>query len=280
MNKDMEEFPLDRQRRYKEEKFVPEVTSKLRSVNKQSVPKVIRNASGINIYGRRIKSLLFSTDVATICYSDADAILAVYPHTPHPAIIEAITQVATQPVIAGVGGGITKDRRSAVIAQFAEARGAIGIVVNSPTTIETIQLIENFVDAPIIATVANQYDDIEGKLGAGVDILNVANGKNTAALVSWIRERYPEVPIIATGGRTDESIQETIAAGANAISWTPPTNAELFKERMTVYRQEKRQDFLDEHDGMNINQYEEYMEELAEQEKNTEAEDNKENQAD
>ena len=246
--------------RNKGEKFVPEVRSKLRAVNKQSVPKVIRNASGINIYGRRIKSLIFTTDIATICYTDADAILAVYPHTPHPAIIEAITQVAAQPVFAGVGGGITSGMRSANIAQFAEARGAIGIVVNSPTTIENIKMIENIVDTPIVATIASQYDDIQGKLDAGVDIVNVSAGKDTAALVKWIRERYPEVPIIATGGKTDEMIQATIDAGANAISWTPPSNADLLKDLMTSYRPEKRQDFMDAHDGMTMKQYEHFLE--------------------
>lgn len=248
--------PQNKSRSNDNNKFVPEVYSKLRKANKQATPKIIRNASGINIFGRRIKSLVFSTDVATLCYTDADAILAVYPHTPHPAIIEAITGVASQPVFAGVGGGITKGNRSATIAQFAEARGAMGIVVNSPTTIETIALIDEMVDSPIVATVVSHYDDIEGKLAAGVDILNVANGKNTASLVRWIRKHYPTVPIIATGGGSDESIQETIDAGANAISFAPPTNAELFKELMGKYRTERKEDFMAEHDGLTITQFE------------------------
>ncbi|MDY6006557.1 MAG: hydrolase, partial [Gemmiger sp.] len=44
-------------------------------------------------------------------------------------------------------------------------------------------------------------------------------------------------PIIATGGRTEESIAETIAAGANAITYTPPSPAELFKAMMEKYRE-------------------------------------------
>ena len=38
------------------------------------VPEVIRRSSGIIINGRRYKSFLFSSDVATIMYSDADAV--------------------------------------------------------------------------------------------------------------------------------------------------------------------------------------------------------------
>lgn len=253
-------------KRDKVEKFVPEVDSALRRKNSQAVPRVIRNASGINIYGRRIKSLIFTTDIATICYTDADAILAVYPHTPHPSIIEAISMIATVPVFAGVGGGITNGHRSATIAQFAEARGALGIVVNSPTTVETIEIIDDMVDTPIVATIVSYYDDIEGKILAGADILNVAAGPKTAELITWIREKYPTIPIIGTGGRTDAQIQQTIDAGANAISWTPPTNAELFKERMDGYRTEIRDEYIDEHEGMTLKQFEAYTEELEENE--------------
>ena len=58
----------------------------------------------------------------------------------------------------------------------------------------------------------------------------------TPEVVAEIRAQYPKIPIIATGGPTDESILATIAAGANAITWTPPSTAELFKEIMEEYR--------------------------------------------
>ena len=45
-----------------------------------------------------------------------------------------------------------------------------------------------------------------------------------------------EFPIIATGGKTDEQIEETIDAGANAITFTPPTSGEIFAKVMADYR--------------------------------------------
>ena len=45
------------------EKYIPEVKTQLRS-RIIEVPPVIYKASGIKILGTRIKSLLFSTDVA------------------------------------------------------------------------------------------------------------------------------------------------------------------------------------------------------------------------
>ena len=52
-----------------------------------------------------------------------------------------------------------------------------------------------------------------------------------------IRQDFPEVPIIATGGPTEESIRRTIQAGANAVTYTPPANGVLFAQLMTRYRQ-------------------------------------------
>ena len=69
-------------------------------------------------------------------------------------------------------------------------------------------------------------------------ILNIACGADTARVVGLIREQFPDVPIIASGGKTDDSIAATIAAGANAITYTPPSAAFLFKEMMEKYREE------------------------------------------
>lgn len=51
-------------------------------------------------------------------------------------------------------------------------------------------------------------------------------------------DQMPDVPIIATGGPGDETIMATIEAGANAITYTPPTPGELFKVLMEKYRQQ------------------------------------------
>ncbi len=57
-----------------------------------------------------------------------------------------------------------------------------------------------------------------------------------------IRKEYPDFPIIATGGPTDDSIRETIEAGANAITYTPPSNGQLFSKKMNIYREQEKQD--------------------------------------
>ena len=95
-------------------KFVPVYEGELRKHSIQ-VPRCISECSGIRIFGRRIKSLVFSTDVAIIKNINADAVIAVYPFTPQPAITQAILSVSEVPVFAGVGGGLTNGQRSASI---------------------------------------------------------------------------------------------------------------------------------------------------------------------
>ena len=206
------------QRRTEEDalkKFVPVYEGELRKHSLQ-VPRCISECSGIRVFGRRIKSLVFSTDVAIIKNINADAVIAVYPFTPQPTITEAIIEASEVPVFAGVGGGMTNGRRSASIAAYAEHQGAFGVVCNAFIQNEAIRAIKETVEIPIVFTVVSEHADIQSRLDAGVDFLNV--------------------PIIATGGPTDESIRATIAAGANAITYTPPTSAELFAESMAKYR--------------------------------------------
>lgn len=210
------------------------------------VPSVIRKASGIMINGKRFKAFIFTTDIALIMNNDADAIMAVYPFTPHPAILEAITSVSTIPVMAGIAGGKTQGVRSANMALFAEAHGCRAVVVNAPTPIETIEKINEVIDIPIILTVVSEYTSIDKRLKAGVDIINVSGAGRTSTIVKELREKYPDLPIIATGGPTEESILETIEAGANAITYTPPSNGELFSRKMMDYREKEKDRYEDD----------------------------------
>ena len=58
----------------------------------------------------------------------------------------------------------------------------------------------------------------------------------TAYILKKIREKHPDFPIIATGGPNNDTIRETIKAGANAITYTPPIVADILNEIMIGYR--------------------------------------------
>ncbi len=216
-------------------KKIPKYSGTLRC-HSLNVPDVISKCSGISIFGRRIKSIVFSTDVAIIKNINADAVIAVYPFTPQPSISQAIISVSDAPVFVGVGGGVTGGERSVRLAWEAENQGAYGVVVNAPIRPEVIREIKEHIDIPLIATVVSEQQDIDSRILAGADILNISAASKTPCLVAYVRQKYPDIAIIATGGPTEESILETIAAGANAITYTPPTNGELFAISMEKYR--------------------------------------------
>jgi hypothetical protein len=203
------------------------------------VPECIRKCSGIEIFGKIIKSLVFSTDVCIIKNVNADAVIAVYPFTPQPIIAEAVMMAADIPVFAGVGGGLTTGKRVVNLARFAEMQGAIGVVVNAPTANNVIEKIKKAIDIPIVVTVVNDQDDIRARVEAGTTIFNVSAAAKTPDVVAKIRSMYPDFPIIATGGPNDEAIIQTIEAGANAITWTPPSSGDVFKDVMKAYRENK-----------------------------------------
>ena len=217
------------------ESNIPEYSGTLRS-HMIEVPRVISNCGGIRIFGRRIKSLVFSTDIAIIRNINADAVIAVYPFTPQPIISHALIVASDLPVLCGIGGGTTMGRRVAMLASDAEFQGAFGVVLNSPTPDKTIKKVKGLIDIPIVVTIVGEKDNIKGRLEAGTSILNVSAAAKTPWLVEKIRKEFPEAAIIATGGPSDQTITDTINAGANAITWTPPTTAEIFKSKMETYR--------------------------------------------
>lgn len=219
----------------KDKKIVPVIESKLRKKIVE-VPKEIYQATGINIFGKRIKSLIFSTDVAIIKNSNADGVIAVYPFTPQLSITQAIIEVSPSPVFCGVGGGITTGQRSIDIALHAELNGAFGVVLNAPAPNALIMEMKKRIDIPIVITVVSEKEDIGSRIKAGVSIFNVSGGAKTAAIVKQIRDEFPAVAIIATGGPNVKSINETIASGANAITYTPPTSGQMFSQIMENYR--------------------------------------------
>lgn len=187
-----------------------------------AVPTVIRTAPGVFAQGRRIRSLVFSTDLAIICHCDADAVLAVYPFTCQPAITQALVAASQRPVLNGVGGSITHGERCIEVALHSEMQGVAGVVVNTSIPIDTVEALAERLNVPVVVTVCADDAVAARQIEAGATMVNVAAGARTAEVVSSLRRRYGDLPIIATGGRTDESIARTIEAGADAISWTPP----------------------------------------------------------
>lgn len=221
----------------KKKKYMPTIDTRLRH-RSVIVPEVIYRCSGISIMGKRIKSILFTTDIAVIRNNNADAIFAVYPFTPEATIMSAITEAASVPVFTGIGGGTTSGKRSVMLGLQAELLGAYGVVVNAPMRNEDIHAISQVVDVPVIATVSSPLNDIQGKVDAGASIINVSGGKATADLVRKVRDLLgPEFPIMASGGHEEQNILNTIEAGANAITYTAPSSADIFKTVMVGYRE-------------------------------------------
>lgn len=213
----------------------PTFNGQLRN-HRLDVPKCIERCSGITIFGRTMKSFVFSTDAATICNINADGVIAVYPFTPQPRIVQATITVADMPVFVGVGGGFTSGERSMQQAIEAENQGCYGVLLNAPVPPDVIGLIKKHVDIPVVCTIVSAEQDIDERVAAGADILNVSAAGKTPEVVAIIRKKYPDIAIMATGGPTDESINATIDAGANAITYTPPSNGELLKGIMQSHR--------------------------------------------
>lgn len=203
-----------------------------------TTPQIIEKyCEGLSMQGTKLKSFLFSTDMALIENNDADAVLAVYPFPPSPKIMKTLIDFSDKPVICGVGGGTTKGKKSLEMAMYAEEAGAAGIIVNIPFENRDIERIRKNISIPIVASIAStDLKILKNRIQAGVDIFHVTGGKNTTEIVKGIASKFPHFPIMATGGNSVGSIEDSIHSGADAIVLTPPSNKDLFRAAMEKYR--------------------------------------------
>jgi 2-keto-3-deoxy-6-phosphogluconate aldolase len=201
-----------------------------------NIAELVNSCSGVNVAGQVLKTFVFSTDVAIIRNNNADGIIAVYPFVPQALITQALILAAYKPIFVGIGGGTDKFERSVKLAEDAESHGALGVVLDANATNDLIKSLKETVAIPVVMTLVSVKDDIRGRIDAGVDMFNVSGADKTANIVKSIRNMNRDISIIATGGNSEKTIKMVIEAGANAISYTPPTTGELFKEMMAKYR--------------------------------------------
>ena len=132
-----------------------------------SVPEVMRTAPGIAIQGRKIRSLVFSTDLAVICHCDADAVLAVYPFTCQPAITQALVEKVAVPVC------VTACAADDVVHRQIAAGASIVNVAAGARTPQVVEALRwEYPDLPIIATGGPTDDAIRATIAAGADAVS------------------------------------------------------------------------------------------------------------
>lgn len=195
-----------------------------------------QRCSGIVLSNTPIKSILFSTDIALIDNSDADAVLAVYPFAPSPKIMKTLIDFAEKPVICGIGGGLTQGKTALTMAQQAEQLGAAAVIVNQPFLNKDIEKIRKAIAIPIISSISVLEYDFKKRIDSGVDYFHITGGSDTCRIIEHINLHFPDYPVIATGGKTLNNITSAIDIGAKAIVLTPPSNGDLFKSIMKNYR--------------------------------------------
>lgn len=199
------------------------------SASKFDIPEAIHESSGILIGNHKIQSVLLSTDLSFIANLNIDSVLVIHPFDPTERLNSTIREFCEGPVFMGVGGGFQQKKQMMKLAVSADENGADGIVISRPTDPEIIQKIREKVSHKLIYSILIKGENIHQLVDAGVDILNISTGENTAQTIRSIRQDFPDIPIMANGGPFDSTIRETIAAGADAIVYNPPTATEMMR---------------------------------------------------
>ena len=82
------------------------------------------------------------------------------------------------------------------------------------------------------------------KIKASASILNISGGADTPEIVRKIRETIRD-PHHRNRWAYRREHPKTIEAGANAISYTPPSNGDLFRIKMDKYRETAKKIYME-----------------------------------
>lgn len=208
----------------------------LLSANRFEIPEAIYECRGIQIGSKSIRSILLSTDLSFVENITADSIMAVHPFEKSGKMDKVLIDYCQKPVFSDIGGGLMNQHKTIEAALKASKAGAAGLVISKPTPPEVISEVRSKVDNLLIYTVIFNEEPIEQLYDAGVDIFNVATGEFTAESVFSIKNRVPNIHIMASGGPYNSTIRETIQAGAEAIVFNPPTATEMMRSVFDDFR--------------------------------------------
>ena len=147
-------------------KFVPVYEGELRKHSIQ-VPRCISECSGIRIFGRRIKSLVFSTDVAIIKNINADAVIAVYPFTPQPAITQPFCRCRRCRCLPGWGVASPMGRGRPASPPMPSIRGPLGWCATPSSPRRPSGPSKRRWRSPLVYTVVSEQADVAGEAGGG-----------------------------------------------------------------------------------------------------------------
>ena len=113
----------------------------------------------------------------------------------------------------------------------------ISLQIGYRRTAEQIQAVVNATSTEALPSLLEAaLEEERSELAVRIGYWGQDSRARVEEIVAEIRRDFPEVPIIATGGPTEESILRTIQAGANAITYTPPSNGVLFARIMNQHR--------------------------------------------
>jgi len=211
----------------------------LLSADKFKLPDAIDQCPGLQFKNHKVQSVLLSTDLGYLHKLNTDCTLVIHPFEPSLKINRTVLEFDNKPVLCGVGGGLRKKENTIELIHDAEKRGASGIVITRPTPPKEVEIISEKASVKVIYSVLYGGENIPDLVSAGVEMFNVSTGEQTPETIENIRRSFPDIPIMANGGRFNATIRETIRMGADAIVYSPPTATEMMRSIFDDFRKRR-----------------------------------------
>ncbi|MHC5354344.1 hypothetical protein ACYSNX_09205 [Myroides sp. LJL115] len=117
----------------------------------------------------------------------------------------------------------------------AEQLGVSTVIVNQPFKNLDILKIKQRISIPIISSVSSLNFTFKERFESEVSFFNIMGRKNTIHIIDYLRENFPDIPFVWTGGKTMSNLSEVLDKKVYRVVLTSPPNGDLFKKSKAKY---------------------------------------------
>lgn len=176
---------------------------------------------GIWLGGRKVHSLLVTTDFYDMIMTDADAILADFYWIPPQRKLHELFSVVRKPVVIYVRKNFfVRPKLTATIKRL-EVAGAAGLFVGRRFRLAELKQACLASSVPVFAASRPKIEDIKSKIDAGVFAVCIQAKRITGKFMELMRHSFPNIPVIAFCNRSERLVGESVKSGPDAVFFRP-----------------------------------------------------------
>lgn len=191
------------------------------SIYTSAKPEFLSSAKGFRLKNRLVHAILYTRDKLNMKTTNADAIMTNFFLIPGGKRARSMLLKTGRPFIFPVHFRFIFLLGLSNLIKKLEISGAAGLFVAGWLPDEILKKLCKQASLPVISATAPRLDKIFSKIEAGAYAVCLPGKYVSKKMIRILHESYPFVPVIASCGRSEDSMLSCLKSGVDAVMYRP-----------------------------------------------------------